>query len=255
MIKGGSMEKDIAKREETQVVEASPMALAQSFLSGGGDVASLEKMLELQATYDAMQAKKAYVAAMANFKSNPPEIVKDKKVSFQHKNDPGRTEYSHASLGNVTKTINKSLGENGLSAAWDLEQIESRIKVTCIVTHELGHSESTYLTAALDQSGKKNNIQAAGSTISYLQRYTLLAITGLATQDQDDDGQSAEDVKLVDEKQVSQLTDMINSIDNFSLESFLAWAKIENLEDMPVCDFGKAMNALRTKKENVNKKD
>ena len=37
-------------------------------------------------------------------------------------------------------------------------------------------------------TGSKNAIQAIGSTVSYLCRYTLLCVTGLATSDPDDDG-------------------------------------------------------------------
>ena len=45
--------------------------------------------------------------------------------------------------------------------------------------------------APLDTSGGKNNIQAMGSAVSYLERYTLLAITGLSTKEMDDDGRGA----------------------------------------------------------------
>jgi hypothetical protein len=39
-----------------------------------------------------------------------------------------------------------------------------------------------------DATGNKNPVQQIGSTVTYLQRYTLLAATGLATSDSDDDG-------------------------------------------------------------------
>jgi hypothetical protein len=48
------------------------------------------------------------------------------------------------------------------------------------------------LTSGPDTSGSKNPIQALGSAVSYLQRYTLLSLAGLATEDQDDDGATAE---------------------------------------------------------------
>ena len=51
----------------------------------------------------------------------------------------------------------------------------------------MGHSESTVLEAAPDSSGKKNAIQQVASTVTYLQRYTLLAACGLATKDMEDD--------------------------------------------------------------------
>jgi hypothetical protein len=43
-----------------------------------------------------------------------------------------------------------------------------------------------------DDSGGKNKIQAIASAKSYLERYTLLAITGLATKDMDDDGRATD---------------------------------------------------------------
>jgi hypothetical protein len=46
------------------------------------------------------------------------------------------------------------------------------------------------MKAPPDDSGKKNPIQQIASTVSYLERYTLFAITGLAPQE-DDDGAGA----------------------------------------------------------------
>ncbi|WP_439586939.1 hypothetical protein [Hydrogenophaga sp.] len=39
-----------------------------------------------------------------------------------------------------------------------------------------------------DAGGAKNAIMARASTVTYLERYTLKAITGLSEQDDDDDG-------------------------------------------------------------------
>ena len=43
-----------------------------------------------------------------------------------------------------------------------------------------------------DSGGAKSAIQARASSKSYLERYTLLGITGLASSDGDKDGQSAD---------------------------------------------------------------
>ena len=60
----------------------------------------------------------------------------------------------------------------------------------------MGHSESTTLQSPPDASGGKNSIQAIGSAVTYLSRYTLLAITGLATGENEDDGQGYEPEKI-----------------------------------------------------------
>ena len=177
----------------------SPLASAAELVKSDGnmDVEKLSKLLEMQEKWDATQANKAYVVAMSEFKASPPEILKDRSVSY------GQTSYNHASLGNVTAILNKALSEHGLTASWITSQDNGSIKVTCKITHVMGHSEETCLAAAPDTSGSKNPIQAIGSTVTYLQRYTLLALTGLATYDQDDDGFGAGKPKI----EIPEMTD------------------------------------------------
>jgi len=169
--------------------DQEPTELIRLAIDKGADLERLEKLLNIKRAYDADEARKAYHLAMSEFKANPPSIGKDKKVGY--KTDRGSVGYSHASLYNVTEKINKELSKYGLSASWTTKQ-NGAISVTCRITHSKGHSEETTLTAQADTSGSKNAIQAIGSTITYLERYTLLALTGLATFDQDDDGKASE---------------------------------------------------------------
>ena len=198
----GAEQTAVAARQPQVVAAASngavaPADLLRYALNNGADLDRLEKLMELQQRYEENEARKAYVEAMAAFKMNPPEIIKDKKVGYQGKD--GFVGYTHASLGNVTRAIVEGLAQHGFSHRWDTEQQGANVIVTCILTHRKGHSERTTLTAAKDDSGKKNNIQQVASAITYLQRYTLLAATGLATEDQDDDGVGAElDTSLAD---------------------------------------------------------
>ena len=165
---------------------ATPALLLQIAVEKGADLDRLERLMNMQIQWDEHQAKRAFVAAMAGFKSEDLRIYKDKQVSYQSKG--GRTEYAHATLGNVVATIAPALARHGLSHRWETKQDRGFITVTCSLTHQDGHSEEISLSSGADESGGKNSIQAIGSTVSYLQRYTLLAITGLATSDYDDDG-------------------------------------------------------------------
>jgi hypothetical protein len=157
-----------------------------------------------------------------------------------------KVEYSHASLANVTEKINAGLGKNGLSAGWNTVQKDGNITVTCTITHSLGHSESTSLTAGADNSGSKNSIQAIASTISYLERYTLLALTGLATADMDDDGNSSE-VKFITEEQIAEITKII-SAKNVDKTKFLKFMKVDSIDGIPADQFTAAMSALKAAK-------
>lgn len=175
---------------------SNPGAVLMYAMEKGADMAQIEKLLDLQMKWEANEARKAFVADMAAFKLNPPKIIKDKLVGYENR-DGTFTGYKHATLGAVTNAVIEGLANHGFSHAWEPEQRDGKIYVTCIITHKLGHSTRTTLDSAKDDSGKKNSIQAVGSAITYLQRYTLLLACGLATHDQtDDDGQGAESVAI-----------------------------------------------------------
>ena len=242
--------------KENEIVKAepqSPMEMMKIAMAGGADLGQLEKMLTLQEKWDANEARKAYHLAMAEFKKNPPKIDKDKKVSY------GKTRYNHASLGNVTEKINIGLGEHGLSSSWKENQSNDIITVACSITHKMGHSESTSLSSPPDNSGGKNSIQAIGSAISYLQRYTLLSLTGLATCDQDDDAQSTANrpVTYLDDKQKGQVLDMIAEIITIDPQrdekSFINYMKVTSVDLIPANRFNQAMSCLKTTLSDVRK--
>ncbi len=174
---------ELAAPQTTQLA-AGPMANAIAALQAGMTIEHLQGIMALQEKWESNEARKAYVADMAQFKLNPPEIYKTKLVSFSG------TEYMHATIGDVAKAIVDALARHGFSHSWETRQADGMITVSCKITHRMGHSESTSLQSAPDVSGKKNSIQAIASAQSYLQRYTLLAACGLATMDlPDDDGQ------------------------------------------------------------------
>jgi len=223
-----------------ETAEGSPAALMLKAMAGGMNLDKLERFMDLQEKWEANQARKAYTQAMSDFKKNPPEIEKDSHVEYR--TDKGITKYNHASLGNVTAKINTALGEHGLSAAWTTEQSDKGVSVTCKITHVLGHFEITTLTSAPDSSGGKNAIQALGSTISYLERYTILALTGLATHEMDNDAQG--EIEYVTEQQVSAITDLLNDKE-ISDKRLLKYLEAESVEKILACDFQKAVAAIK----------
>lgn len=172
-------------------VQTTPAAVLMHAMANGGSLEQIEKLLDLQMKWEANEARKAYVADMAAFKRNPPTIKKDKAVGYT--TDKGQfVGYKHATLGNVTDAIVEGLAAHGFSHNWDVDQHGDLVRVTCRITHRMGHSEEVSMSAPKDNSGKKNVIQQVASAITYLQRYTLLSATGLATHDQhDDDGADA----------------------------------------------------------------
>lgn len=170
-------------------VSATPIELLRIAVSQNLDVERLTKLLDLQERYERNEARKAFAAAMNAFKLNPPTILKNKHVSIERKDGTKGAEYDHATLDAVCKAVIKGLSKHGISHRWKMEQEKEWIKVTCILTHTMGHAEDTTLQGCADQTGSKNAVQAMASTVTYLQRYTLLAACGLAAEN-DTDGRT-----------------------------------------------------------------
>lgn len=176
---------DAAPSTELRATTPTPADLLRMAVEGGADLDRLERLMLLQERWESNEARKAYSHALSAFKASGVVVEKLKRVSFSG------TSYAHAELSDVTGAIGPALSENGLSFRWDVKQENRTVSVTCILTHVLGHSESITMSAPPDDSGKKNGIQQIASTVTYLQRYTLLAITGTATKGVDDDGRLA----------------------------------------------------------------
>lgn len=167
---------------------ATPADLLQMAVAQGADLDRLERLMALQERWEAGEARKAFVAAMTAFKSEPLEIFKRKQVGYSDKNG-NFVGYKHAELSDIADVVVPAMARHGLSHRWDIKKESNRVVVSCIVTHKLGHSESVTMDAAPDDSGKKNSIQQVASAVTYLERYTLLAATGMSTKEQvDDDG-------------------------------------------------------------------
>ena len=201
------------KNTEVTVVSASPAKLLELAISKGVDVEQLEKLMTLQERWDATQAKKAFLAAMSEFQSMCPVMKKGKTVKFQ--TTKGQTTYNYATLGSIAKQISPLLKKFGLSYRWNTAESDKDIKITCTVSHIDGHSETNTMAAALDSSGSKNQIQQVGSTMTYLQRYTLIGALGISTADEDADGQQPPPPKVKKEDSTKLIAEAKILIDEF----------------------------------------
>lgn len=162
----------------------SPAYLLQLAVEQGADIDKLERLMGLQERWEANEAKKQYSVAFAAFKDEAIEIVKTKLIT-----DGPLKGKKHAELAAICAAITPALSKHGLSASWKLTKDDRDwMEVTCTLSHVGGHSDSVSMGGAPDTGPGRNAIQARGSAKTYLERYTLTAITGMAAKEQDDDG-------------------------------------------------------------------
>lgn len=213
--------------------------LVERALEKGADIATLEKLIELQERTERNNARRAFDQAIASAKAEFPEIGKAKSVSH----GVGKTSFKHETLSDIAAAINPSLSRYGLSFRFNVQQ-EAQIKVTCIIAHKDGHSEETTLQGAPDASGAKNSIQAIGSTVTYLQRYTLKAALGLSSSDIDDDGAGASAPASVSPEQFIALRDLADEKGVDHAVICRAY-KVASLEFLKASDYESAMARLK----------
>ncbi len=160
--------------------------ILEGAVSSGMDVGVIERLLAVHERYEAGLARKAYNAAVSALRADLPVVVKTETVDYKAKG--GRVTYDHENLANMVEDLGPPMAKHGLSFRWktDQETTPGMIGVTCIVTHEAGHSEEATLWGPPDNTGSKNAIQANISTVSYLERHTLKAVVGLAAGNDDD---------------------------------------------------------------------
>ena len=193
------------------------------------DVAKLEKLLEVRERWEAAEARKAFNEAFANFKAEAIPVIKNKTVT-----DGPLKNKRYAELFSVVNAVTPLLSKYGLSHSWRLSKDEKDwIEVTCEIRHVLGHSEKVSMSGPPDAGGAKNAIQARASTITYLERYTLKAICGVAEQDDDDDGNGA-GYKLNPDTMGVHLAEIDNAQDAKALMKAFgdAWRAAESLNDI-----------------------
>lgn len=248
---------EIAVAQSAQVIEheqhgnlpLTPMDMLNRAVLQGANIDVLEKLMGLQERWEANQARKAFEDAMSAVKAEMPRIVKNKKVDFT--TQKGRTNYQYEDLASIMNQIGPVLSRHGLSIRYRTSAEPNQpISVTCIISHRMGHHEENTLMAGKDESGNKNSIQSIGSTVTYLQRYTLKAALGLAAG-ADDDGAKADDTGTITEAEFQVIMTMIDETES-DIAKFCEVMGIESIRDMPSTSFRRAVAKLAAKKAKVS---
>lgn len=113
-------------------------------------------------------------------------------VEAKETGDAGSYQYKYAGLGSVSKIILPLLGKHGLSFT-ALPTVTDAGKF--VLRYRLLHKSGQELGGEYPLSGA--NAQAQGSAITYARRYSLLAVTGVSP-DQDDDDAAATQQKATE---------------------------------------------------------
>lgn len=214
----------------------TPADMLSMAVERGASIDVMSKLMDLRERWEAGQARKAFDEAVAAAKAQIPAIVKNRE---------GHNNKRYADFAAIAKVVDPIISQFGLTYRFRTTQTD-RINVTCVLSHKGGHAEENTLAGPADTTGNKNAIQAIGSTLTYLQRYTLVQALGLSASE-DDDGRSGNMGASVSEDQIGELVELMDSV-SADKAAFLRFFKIDALADLPADKFGKAVAMLNAKR-------
>jgi hypothetical protein len=131
----------------------------------------IEKLMNLQERWEANQARKAFDEAVAAAKAEIPPIPQ--------RDRPQRKKY--ADFAAIAKVVDPIIGAHGLSYRFRTTQTDKHQRHLHPITQGRPQRGNHALRAGR-YHGNKNAIQAIGSTLTYLQRYSLVQMLGLAAR-------------------------------------------------------------------------
>lgn len=234
----------------------TPFGMISEAIRAGASVDVMQGLFNLQKDWEANEARKSFYRDFALFKADVPKILKSKHVEFT--TSRGVTKYNHAELDKMLDILCDKLSTYNLSVSWRTESLPpnqglkdgkpvfiERIRVTCVLSHSDGHIETNFLDGNPDNSGGKNDIQAIGSSVTYLSRYTVKAILGIAESGDDTDGMPPQ--KFVTEDQQKEIISKLTEY-KADVEAFFRFMRIGDIKSLAESRFQDAMAFIELKK-------
>ncbi len=205
----------------------------------------IERMMAAHERWEARQAEKQFNEAMMRLKEKLPIITKKGLISFSGVDKKGNAysqETPYAKYEDIHKAIKPFLKEEGFSVTYPLA-VGDKPLVTFKISHIGGHSDTSSMTLPLDTSGSKNNLQGAGSTVSYCKRYLLTSYLDIISEGEDNDGNGAP----ITEEQAEDIKTALKETGS-DVKKFLSYMKAESVEEIPTKNYQKAKSLLDSKK-------
>lgn len=95
--------------------------------------------------------------------------------------------YKYATLDQVIDILREVLPQHGLCYLQNpIPAGDGQVSIQTIVGHESGEHISSVLTMPIVENGRNNSAQNYGGTLTYIRRYALTSVFGLATEEDGD---------------------------------------------------------------------
>jgi ERF superfamily len=219
------------------------------------NVEVFDRLLAARRSEEDRAAERAFNLAMSQAKGALQPILKTRDVDYPSRKEGGaRVKYRYENFADVARMVDPVFAAHGLAYRFAVEQQADMARVTCIVSHSDGYSDRVKLESKVDPgSTGMSMVQALGSVLTYLQRYSLRAAIGLAAA-VDDDGKAAGGTSpRIDIEQGRELAKLIDETGR-SETTLLRLIGVDRIVDMTVDQFTRAKEVLDLAKAEARRK-
>lgn len=168
-------------------IDMNPQNLIMSAVQSGASIDVLERLLSMRDRIVKEQAEIAFRESMSLFQEECPVIAKKKEVKNK---DKTTTRYKYAPLDDIIKTVQPIITKHGFSYKIETKNIDEPFKgieSTVIISHVMGHSESTCFSVPIDSNEYMTEPQRYLSSQTFTKRVAFCNGFGIITGDTDDD--------------------------------------------------------------------
>lgn len=206
--------------------------------AGDKDIERLERLMAMDIRYREMQEQDRKQERMFAWRKDFVGLSGEGIVVPKTKHvDRGRAgSFEQAEFDEVKRRLSGPCMKHNLGFRFDqkftvkrlvvdgVEQDHAWVKVWCFLDHVMGHSEVVELEGPPGDLPANTLVQNQQATATYLKRVALLAITGTATGDDDDEAKLVKKEKgAAKSDQVDELRDAGRAAALDGLQSLTAW--------------------------------
>jgi len=207
---------------------AMQMATNQSF-----DAEKMVAVLKELRQAKAEQKKEQFFEALRRVQASVPRIRKNGMMD----RGQGKGQIAYAKREDIDAVVRPLYEAEGFSVNWDAPRGDGMIRVIGRFT-AFGHTEEREWSCSADTSGGKQNPQAAGSTISYGQRYLTKMFWNIIEEGEDTNGAPPATVENIKQEEADTMRSKLEEL-KANIPVFLTLfgvSKIEDLKQSQVAD-------------------
>ena len=164
----------------------------------------------------------------------------------------------YADLSSVWSACREPLSKNGLSILQTTQDRDGNLYLVTTLGHKSGQYIRSEMPIRIKGDGKTNELQVLGSALTYLRRYSLSAMVGVAPED--DDGNSASTLSVqnkpatITSQQAFILNDMLKKCPaeySEKIMNHLRNQKVLAISDLPVSLYDPLCSSIKIQLEKV----